>query len=1173
MCKTLTIGDSDPYTGHRLGPSSSIRGLCWLQTPMTVHLTRPHAEPGVGAELVTKLYEAAVKKVPLSEEYHSHLFMAYARVGEYKKMQQAGMALYKIVPKNPYYFWSVMSLVMQAISAQDEKLSQTMFLPLAERMVEKMVKEEKIEAEAEAGMALYKIVPKNPYYFWSVMSLVMQAISAQDEKLSQTMFLPLAERMVEKMVKEEKIEAEAEVQLYFMILERLGKCEEALEVIRGPLGEKLTSELQSRESKCMLLYRRLQRWPECNALAHKLLLNNPDDWQFYPCYFDSLFHLNDQAWSPPEEGEHCSEGPVHHTVAEVVRFVEERIKEQEGKEARSLRGPFLARLELIHRLRERGCPEESQLGQPLELMVEFFGKFGDKPCCITDLKIYLHLLPADQHVQFINRLSEAVPLSEAGEEGFCFPEDTRGLQRHLCVCQLGRALGLQHALDVAGKLRLIAELKAHYRHGLRFGKNALKTELQFSDMYCLMAAHVFIDLWADTGSFLCLYPCFINRLSEAVPLSEAGEEGFCFPEDTRGLQRHLCVCQLGRALGLQHALDVAGKLRLITELKAHYRHGLRFGKNALKTELQFSDMYCLMAAHVFIDLWADTGDEDMAWQCLGVLQEGLSHSPSNAQFKLLLLLLYCRLGAFEPVVDLYSSLDAKHVQHDTIGFLLTRYAESLGQFAAASQSCNFSLRFFHSNQKDTSEYIIQAYKYGAFEKIPEFIALRNRLNQSLHFAQVRTERMLLDLLLEADMFLLTRYAESLGQFAAASQSCNFSLRFFHSNQKDTSEYIIQAYKYGAFEKIPEFIALRNRLNQSLHFAQVRTERMLLDLLLEADIVLSLEESLKAMALSPDEDDVPWDTLRDNRDLTVFTNWDPKDRQLTEEHRRLSVEEESLWLRIRSLTLRLLAFPGNAPHDSDTTNQNQNGVGEAGRSRLLIQLQQTLQAGGQLAERRTQFPFLGPPSTRLAAALASGSCQCQAAALQLSVHLQELEAAGLDESSELQTQICNAFKSLVVQLQEILNKCRGDLLEMNGSKFKTHPSLLESLVFFVGTVSIVLWMASSCAKILRPLKTSLQKKKKKKKDANAVMPLVVCGFQELTGGLQDLLAQALEHIKGQEAAITALKLAALSLEGHTQEEASFTRAAVDKVQSSYLRSLQEVGDLLKKRAETIKNLKL
>ncbi|XP_034080063.1 N-alpha-acetyltransferase 25, NatB auxiliary subunit isoform X2 [Gymnodraco acuticeps] len=835
-------------------------------------------------------------------------------------------------------------------------------------------------------MALYKIVPKNPYYFWSVMSLVMQAISAQDEKLSQTMFLPLAERMVEKMVKEEKIEAEAEVQLYFMILERLGKCVEALEVIRGPLGEKLTSELQSRENKCMMLYQRLKRWPECNSLAHKLLLKNPDDWQFYSCYFDSLFYLIDQSWSPPEEGDHCPEGPVHHTVTEVVRFVVDRVKGEDGKDSRSLRGPYLARLELIHRLRERGCPEESLLGEPLELMVQFFGKFGDKPCCITDLKIYLHLLAPDQHVQFI------------------------------------------------------------------------------------------------------------NLLSEAVPLGEQGEEGFAFPDDTKAMQRHLCVCQLSRAIGLHHALDVDGKLRLITELKAHYRYGLKFGKNAVKTELQFSDMYCLMAAHVYIDLWKETGNDNYVWQSLGVLHEGLTLSPSNAQFKLLLLLVYCQLGAFEPVVDLYSSLDAKHVQHDTIGFLLTRYAESLGQFAAASQTCNFSLRFFHSNQKDTSEYIIQAYKYGAFEKIPEFIALRNRLNQSLHFAQCRTER------------------------------------------------------------------------------------MLLDLFLEADIVLSLEESVKAMSLSPEEDDIPWDTMRDNRDLTVFTSWDPKDRMLTEEHRRRSLEEESVWLRLRSLTLRILASLadlGHTPSQQNSEKVNENGVGDKGSilSSLLSQLNQTLQTAAQIAEKPTQYPFLGPPSTRLAAALSTGSCQCQAAALQLSVHLQNLETAGLDESSELQTQICNGFKSLVVQLQEILNKCKGDVLEMKDSKLKTQPSLLENLIFFVETVCIVLWMASHCAKILRPLKTSLQKKKKKKKDTSTALPAVVCGFQELTGSVQELITQALDYIKNQETEITAIKLSGLSLEGPTEEEVSFAKAAMDKVQSSYLRSLQEVGDLLKKRAETIKNLKI
>ncbi|CAB1318259.1 unnamed protein product [Coregonus sp. 'balchen'] len=764
-------------------------------------------------ELVTKLYEAAVKKVPLSEEYHSHLFMAYARVGEYKKMQQA--------------------------------------------------------------------------------------ISAQDEKLAQTMFLPLAERMVEKMVKEEKIEAEAEVQLYFMILERLGKCVEALDMVRGPLGEKLTSELRSRENKCMMMYQRLQLWPECNALSYKLLLKNPDDWQFYLSYFDSLFHLMDKSWSQPEEGEHCVEGPVQTTVAEAVKFVVDRMEEQDLKESRPLRGPYLACLELIHRLRQRGCPDEKDLGDPLELMVQFFGKFGDKPCCITDLNIYLHLLPPEQRSQFK------------------------------------------------------------------------------------------------------------NRLGELVPLGEAGEDGFGFPGDTKALQRHLCVCQLSRALGLQHALDTEGKLRLITELKAHYHHGLQFGKSCLKTELQFSDMYCLMAAHVYIDLWTETGDENMLWQCLGVLEEGLSFSPSNAQFKLLLLLLFCRLGAFQPVVDLYSSLDAKHVQHDTIGYLLTRYAGSLGQFAAASQSCNFSLRFFHSNQKDTSEYIIQAYKYGAFEKIPEFIAFRTRLNQSLHFAQVRTER------------------------------------------------------------------------------------MLLDLYTEADVTSSLEESVKAMGVCPEEDDIPWDNMRDNRDLTVL---------LTEEHRRLSLEEESVWLKVRSLTLRLLAslaLLGHAPspRNSDKTNEN-------------------------------------------------------------------------DDSSELQTQICNTFKSLVVQLQEMLSRCKGEVLEMKDSRLKTQPSLLETLVFFVETVCVVLWVASYSANVLRPLKSSLQKKKKKKKDINTAM--------EWTGSLQGIVTQALDHVKGQEASLTALKLAALTLEeGHsqTQEECGFTRAAMDKVQSSYLGSLQELGDLLRKRADSLIRLKI
>lgn len=41
-------------------------------------------------------------------------------------------------------------------------------------------------------------------------------------------------------------------------------------------------------------------------------------------------------------------------------------------------------------------------------MVQFFAKFGDKPCCITDLKIYLHLLSPEQRVQVRHGYSSVV---------------------------------------------------------------------------------------------------------------------------------------------------------------------------------------------------------------------------------------------------------------------------------------------------------------------------------------------------------------------------------------------------------------------------------------------------------------------------------------------------------------------------------------------------------------------------------------------------------------------------------------------------------------------------------------------------------------------------------------------------------------------------------------------
>lgn len=99
------------------------------------------------------MYENATKKEPQNEEFLSQLFMSYVRMGYYKKQQQAAMALYKARPKNPYYFWAVMSIVLQALTG-DDKMAQAVTLPLAERMVAKMEKEKKMEQEQETLLYL-----------------------------------------------------------------------------------------------------------------------------------------------------------------------------------------------------------------------------------------------------------------------------------------------------------------------------------------------------------------------------------------------------------------------------------------------------------------------------------------------------------------------------------------------------------------------------------------------------------------------------------------------------------------------------------------------------------------------------------------------------------------------------------------------------------------------------------------------------------------------------------------------------------------------------------------------------------------------------------------------------------------------------------------------------------
>eukprot|EP00057_Strongylocentrotus_purpuratus_P004285 XP_003728406.1 PREDICTED: N-alpha-acetyltransferase 25, NatB auxiliary subunit [Strongylocentrotus purpuratus] len=405
-------------------------------------------------ELIVEIYSSALKNQPQNEEFHTYLFMALVRIGNCKRQQQVAMALYKAFPKNPYYFWGVMSVVMQGLTSVDTKLASTMYFPLSEKMIERMVKENKLDAEAE-------------------------------------------------------------VILYLMVLDYLGKHDKAIEILDGPLGKLMNSEIDGVLIRKAELFTKMEKCAEANNAYRSLLLKQPDNWFFYEQYFTSAFKLLDASWTPPEDEQEKSKlGEVDHTLDLVVSFIQEQIVTEEAKSKnsgdagvdRSLRGPYLARLELIQQLTKRGAGEEARerIGSAQDHIRHYHSLFGAKFCCYSDLSRYTDLLGDEDGAIFTQSLVEdRLPLDE--EEGLSIATSIKGLQRHLSTIQLSRRLGIQSTLSSAEKLDVAMEMAATHRQSLRFAAGNISADHQYADDYLLLAVHILLDVWEETGELSNLF--------------------------------------------------------------------------------------------------------------------------------------------------------------------------------------------------------------------------------------------------------------------------------------------------------------------------------------------------------------------------------------------------------------------------------------------------------------------------------------------------------------------------------------------------------------------------------------------------------------------------------------------------------------------------------------------
>lgn len=516
-------------------------------------------------EEICNIYSIAIKNDPKSEELLTHLFMAYVRVCDYKKQQQTAMALYKLKFKNHYYFWTVMSIVMQA---------------------------------HEAG-----------------------------QELAKSLQLPLAEKMVKKLVDENKIEAEQEVQLYLMILEMQDKLEDALAVVEGPLGEKLQSYIVVPGKKVELLMK-MECWEKANVEIKKMLQDDMDNWSLYLNLFKTVFNNPTSKLS----SETIVSETVTNKIDDCVVFLVEIQKKNKNAE-HHLRGPYLAIMEFFIQLQEISMDPEIHFGYFTDLLLVYFKHFGTKTCCLNDLRPYL------------DKLSES----------------------------------------------------------------QVKTLLD--------------EIWK-----------FIELEDGQLPTSR------------EQMIKYVSNLHITRYLGYHNKLSVKEKILLADCLLRYYIHGDQFnGPEIQPTDVRHNDPFIILIVEIMNDILLETNEGDYINNAIVVLEYGLGKSPSNHQFKVLLIKLYNLIGVSKGAQTIYELLDVKHVQLDSLGYLQCWPLISTGQYFLATHLFEITLKFFTVNYKESADNLTFLYKFGSFLKINEFIEFRERLNNSLHYTAVTVEKMLLEI--------------------------------------------------------------------------------------------------------------------------------------------------------------------------------------------------------------------------------------------------------------------------------------------------------------------------------------------------------------------------------------------------------------------------------------------
>lgn len=138
-----------------------------------------------------------------------------------------------------------------------------------------------------------------------------------------------------------------------------------------------------------------------------------DKWDIWKHYINSVFEqmsTNEHVNNHTEIGDNDLD-VVDDTPEKAHEFIC-RLVENGTDNGYLLRGPYLARFELCSKLVQKNMDTTDLLGETTELFIEYFRKFGHKPCCVSDLRLYLNLLDSERKTELATRLMKDIGISD-----------------------------------------------------------------------------------------------------------------------------------------------------------------------------------------------------------------------------------------------------------------------------------------------------------------------------------------------------------------------------------------------------------------------------------------------------------------------------------------------------------------------------------------------------------------------------------------------------------------------------------------------------------------------------------------------------------------------------------------------------------------------------------------